>query len=66
MEMKKLDYLVIYHNNKSIYTDSKSQIPISVILREEADAEEKMKSINFLIKQKTGIDDFTILGIFKL
>lgn len=62
--MERLDYLVIYQSG--IYKDNRTEIPISIILRKEADAKEKLSAIKFHIKQKKGIDDFNIIGIFKL
>lgn len=64
--MERLDYLVIYHDNESIHRDSREQVPISIILRKESDAEEKLESIEYRLRKVTEIIDFTIIGIFKL
>ena len=64
--MQTLDYLVIYHNNNSIYNNSSKEIPMTIILRKEADAKEKLSAIKYEIKKQDGIEDLKIIGIFKL
>lgn len=64
--MQTLDYLVIYHDNNSIYNSTTKEVPITIIIRKEADAEEKLRDIKYQVKNQEGVKDFKIIGIFKL
>lgn len=64
--MQTLDYLVIYHDNNSIYTNTTKEAPITIIIKKEADAKEKLCDIKYKLKNQEGVKDFKIIGIFKL
>lgn len=64
--MQTLDYLVIFHDNNSMWSNSTKELPITITIDEEANAKEKYLEIKERLKIESGIHDIKLIGIFKL